>query len=327
MSQIKMTSRQRLLAALRCQPVDYVPCSFMLFKGLWNKSGTYLDFVQKQLDLGLDGIVQIPPRVPGQVSESYNLHGLPVHYSPAVIVREWKETLPNERWPLLIKEYQTPAGTLRAEVNRDAEWPYGDHVPFLDDYVETRAHKFIIEGREDLKALQYLLVPPSPQDIASFKDDSQPVLEFAHQHELLVAGGWGVGGDLIGWVLGLQKMIYTVYDQPDFIHDLLDLINAWNRTRMKVLLEAGVDLYIKRAWYENCDFWSPKSWRNFILPILKSDVELAHEHGALFGYLITANCMPLLDMIAEAGVDVIIGGGIWSLPVKSWRVKSACGVG
>jgi uroporphyrinogen-III decarboxylase len=131
-----------------------------------------------------------------------------------------------------------------------------------------------------------------------------------------------VGGDLIGWVLGLQKMIYTVYDQPDFIHDLLDLINAWNRTRMKVLLEAGVDLYIKRAWYENCDFWSPKSWRNFILPILKSDVELAHEHGALFGYLITANCMPLLDMIAEAGVDVIIGADPvrWNLVVASEKL-------
>ena len=169
MSQSTMTSRQRLLAALRCQPVDYVPCSFMLFKGLWNKSGTYLDFIQKQLDLGLDAFVQIPPRQPGKSSDSYNLHGLPVHYSPEVTVREWKETILNERWPILIKEYQTPAGTLRAEVNQDPEWPYGDHLPFLDDYVETRARKFIIEGRDDLEALQYLLVPPSPEDITTFK--------------------------------------------------------------------------------------------------------------------------------------------------------------
>jgi uroporphyrinogen-III decarboxylase len=29
--------------------------------------------------------------------------------------------------------------------------------------------------------------------------------------------------------------------------------------------------------------------------------------GAKFGYIITSNCMPLLDGIAEAGVDVIIG--------------------
>jgi hypothetical protein len=279
----------------------------MQFKGLWNKSSTYLEFIQKQLDLGLDVFVQIPPRQPGHESDSYNLHGLPVHYSSEVKVREWKETSPNGRWPILIKEYQTPAGTLRAEVNRDEEWPYGNHVPFLDDYLETRSRKFIIEGHDDLNALRYLLIPPSSQDISSFKADSRPILEFAHQHDLLVAGGWGVGGDLIGWVYGLQRMIYAVYDQPDFIHDLLELINEWNRNRMKVILNEGVDLYIKRAWYENCDFWSPKTWRKFIFPILKSDAELAHQHGTLFGYLITANCMPLLDMIAEAGVDVVIG--------------------
>jgi uroporphyrinogen decarboxylase len=29
--------------------------------------------------------------------------------------------------------------------------------------------------------------------------------------------------------------------------------------------------------------------------------------GSKFGYLITASCMPLLEMIAEAGVDVLIG--------------------
>jgi hypothetical protein len=318
MSHIKMSSRQRLLAALRFQPVDYAPCSFMLFKGLWNKCGNYLEFIQKQLDLGLDTFVQIPPRQPGQMSDSYNLHGLPVHYSPDVIIHEWKEEFQNEGLPVLIKEYKTPAGILRAEVNRDAEWPYGNHVPFLDDYVETRARKFIIEGHNDLEALQYLLVSPCSQDISCFKADSDPVLEFAHQRDLLVAGGWGVGGDLIGWVYGLQKMIYAVHDQPDFIHDLLNLVDGWNRSRMKVVLEAGVDLYIKRAWYENCDFWSPRDWRKFIFPILKSDAELAHEHGALFGYFITSSCMPLLDMIAEAGVDVIIG-----VDPARWNLKVA----
>ena len=76
---------------------------------------------------------------------------------------------------------------------------------------------------------------------------------------------------------------------------------------MEVVLAAGVDLYIKRAWYENCDFWSPAKFQQFLAPILKSEADLAHQHGARFGYLITANCMPLLDQIAGCGVDVIIG--------------------
>jgi uroporphyrinogen-III decarboxylase len=102
-------------------------------------------------------------------------------------------------------------------------------------------------------------------------------------------------------------MIYASYDHPELIQDLLDLIADWNRSRMELVLSSGVDLYIKRAWYENCDFWSPKTWKKFIFPVLKADAELAHQNNSLFGYLITANVMPLLDMIIESGVDVLIG--------------------
>jgi uroporphyrinogen decarboxylase len=110
-------------------------------------------------------------------------------------------------------------------------------------------------------------------------------------------------------------MIYATYDQPEFVHEMLDIIAVWNRRRMEVLLDFGVDLYIKRAWYENCDFWSPTTYREFIYPTLKADTEMAHQAGAKFGYIITSNCMPLLDMFAEAGVDVLIGvdPGQWDL--------------
>jgi hypothetical protein len=302
-----MISRQRMLASISCQEVDHTPCSFMLYKGLLSTSRDYLDFLQRQLDLGLDAYAQLPPRAPVVVSDTYNLHGLPVSFHPDVTIREWKETLPGVKWPVLFKEYSTPAGTLRAEVYQDDEWPYGDHTPFLDDYIETRARKFILTGRQDLPALNYLLIPPTPAEISYYRNEIQPVVDFAIQHELLIAGGWGVGADLIGWVYGLEKMIVAVYDDPNFLEELLEQIMSWNHSRMKVVLETGVDLYIKRAWYENTDFWSPKSWRKFILPILKADAELAHSYGAKFGYFITANCMPLLEMILEAGVDVIIG--------------------
>jgi uroporphyrinogen decarboxylase len=128
-------------------------------------------------------------------------------------------------------------------------------------------------------------------------------------------------------VYGLEKMMYSVYDAPDLLEVLLEQVVAWNQSRMKVVLEAGIDLYIKRAWYENTDFWSPKSWRRYILPTLKTDVELSHAYGAKFGYLITANCMPLIEMIVEAGVDVIIGidPAKWDLPkTKALTTGKTC---
>ena len=112
---------------------------------------------------------------------------------------------------------------------------------------------------------------------------------------------------MLAWLYGLEHMMYAAYDHPDLLGELLEVIFLWNQSRMQVVLDAGIDLFIKRAWYENCDFWTPDTWRKYIYPMLEGDAHLAHEHGVKFGYLITANCMPLLEDIYKAGVDVIIG--------------------
>jgi hypothetical protein len=49
------------------------------------------------------------------------------------------------------------------------------------------------------------------------------------------------------------------------------------------------------------------NWRRFIQPILKKDVELAHQMGAKFGYILTSNAIKLIEPIIESGVDVLIG--------------------
>jgi len=296
-----------MLAALSCQQPDHTPCSFMLFKGLHSRSRSYLEFLEAQLALGLDAFVQLPPRPPRVSNDYYNLHGLPVSYDPQVRVTEWKENLPGEDLPILVKEYHTPAGTLRAEVRQTRDWPRGDHITLCDDYIEPRSRKFLVETIRDLEPLRYLLVPPTEVEIQQYRADSLPCLGFAQQKGLLVAGGWGVGVDMIGWLSGLMNMIKLTHNQPDFISALLDLIAAWNRTRMQVVLSTGVDLYIKRAWYENCDFWTPTTWKKFIQPILEQDVSLAHQHGAKFGYILTSSAMPLIEPIIAAGVDVLIG--------------------
>ncbi len=76
---------------------------------------------------------------------------------------------------------------------------------------------------------------------------------------------------------------------------------------MEVVLKEGLDLWVRRGWYENCDFWSPTTYRQFIFPHLKEEAALAHSYGAKLGYIITSHYLPLIDMILEAGVDVLIG--------------------
>jgi hypothetical protein len=301
------SSRSRLLAALSCQIPDHTPCAFMLFGALKSTCQNYLEFIEKQREMGLDTVVELPLRPPHVVNDYYNLHGLPVSYHPDVKIKEWSEQGPDDELPLLVKEYHTPEGTLKAVVRKTEDWRWGDHVPFLDDYLTPRSNKFLITGPEDLKAFRYLLAPLTSQEIQAFQEESKPLIDFARKQGLLLAGGWGIGADLLGWVYGLERMIFAAVDQPVFLSEMLDIIAAWNRSRMQVLLESGIDLYIRRAWYENCDFWSPRLWKKFIFPNLKAEADLAHQAGAKFGYILTSNCMPLLESIAEAGVDAIIG--------------------
>ena len=322
MTRREMSSRQRMLAALSCQEPDYPPCSLMLYKGLKSTCQDYAEFVERQVEMGLDAFVELPPRPPEVANDHYNLHGLPVSYDPSVEVQEWIERPADEQWPIMIKEYHTPGGVLRTEVRQTDDWRWGDHVPFLDDYIVPRARRFPVTGPEDLDALRCLLVPPTAAERAAFRAESEPVLDLARRHDLLVTGGWGVGADLVGWVYGLQNMIYALYDQPAFMHEMFDLVADWNHRRMEAVLEAGVDLYIKRAWYENCDFWTPQTYREFLFPILQADAALAHEHGSRLGYLITSNCMPLLEMFAEAGVDAVIGvdPAEWDLEITKCKL-------
>ncbi len=301
------TPREKMLAALNNEQINQTPCSFMLFKGLLSESSSYLDFLSKQIELGLNPYAMIPPRAPVLVNDHYNLHGMSVSFDPSVKVKEWIEEKEGEVCPIMVKEYYTPAGPLRVEVKQTEDWRWGNHIPIFDDYIPPRTLKYLIKEPKDIAAFRYLLVPPSANEIEALREESAPIIEFAHKHNLPVLAGWGVGADMLGWILGLENMVYAAFEQPDFIKELLGLISEWNQARMKVLMDLGVDIYIKRAWYETCNFWSPKTFREFLLPILKQEAALAHQNGVKFGYIATDKVPPLFPDLADSGIDVLIG--------------------
>ncbi len=301
----ELTSRERLARALRCEPPDHVPCCFMSFTALRRRCQENMyELVKAERAMGLDSFLFIPTLPRPQRPDHPELRGLPVRFHPAVQTREWREEVPG----VLHKEYSTPAGKLQTSVRLSDDWPHGDHIPFVDDYQVPRAAKPLLTGVSgELEALRYLLTAPPSDDIARFKAEVERAHAFVREHGVLLAGGWGVGADMANWLCGFENLMLLEHDQPAFVDGLLEMIHVWNRQRMAVVLSGKVDLFIYRAWYEGCDFVSPKFFREAILPRLKSDVALAHEHGALFGYICSSGLVPLLDDYQEAGIDVLIG--------------------
>ena len=304
----EFSSRERMIAAFENHESDYIPCSFMIFTALEKKCKDQLEFIEKQLELGLDVKVELPE--------------LPFRFHPEVEVREWQEPAKKEKYSLLHKEYITPAGKLTSIVRKTEDWPYGSHVPLFNDYLAPRSKKFLIEKRDDLKSLKFLLAEPASEDISNFRSQSKRLKKFAEGKGLLVSGGWkaiylekeadfadgGVmGADALMWLCGGEQAILLAMDEPEMIKELLQMISVWNMKRMEIYLEEGMDLMIRRAWYEGTELWSPSLYRRFMFPILKKEIDITHQAGAKFGYIMTSGVMSLLDDFLDLGIDVLIG--------------------
>ena len=306
-----ISSRERMLAALSREKPDHVPCCFMAFTDLqWRLSADDFEFFDKQSELGLDVRVHLPD--------------MPVHFGAGVSVRTWKTHSAGERYPLLHKEYHTPSGTLTTVVQQAEDWPYGDQVPLFDEYVTPRAQKFLVTGPADLAAFRHLLVPPTGEEIAAFRETAAEYKHYADDRGLLLCGGWwdgrsnpmdtigGQGGEMLGvdalmWTCGATAPLYWAYDEPEFLEELLDLVYTRDRQRMEIALDAGAELIIERAWYASTEFWSPRLYRRFVVPRLRENVRLVHEAGARFGYAMTSGVAPILDDLLDLDIDVLVG--------------------
>ena len=302
----KMNSRQRMLRAMSLEEVDHTPCCFMSFTALRNRhAGDRYKVAEAQLEMGLDAMLFIPSAPRAVRPEHPDLRGLPVRFHPEVKTKEWREEADSS--DVLHKEYTTPGGTLSTSIRLSDDWPHGDRIPFVDDYQVPRMAKPLITRPEDLEALRYMLTSPQEQDVVEFEQEAKKARAFVEEHGILLAGGWGVGMDMANWLCGMEDLMVLTIRQPDFVADLLEMIHVWNLQRMEVVLSAPVDLYIRRAWYEGCDFITPRFYTEAILPRLKAEADLAHERGAKFGYICSSGTKPMLDFYLEAGIDVLIG--------------------
>jgi uroporphyrinogen-III decarboxylase len=315
----ELTSRQRMLRALDLQETDHVPCCFMSFTALRKRHDeNMVELAKAERAMGLDSMLFIPVAPRPERLDHPDLRGLPIRFHPDVETKEWREKVEGD-FDILHKEYDTPGGRLTTSVRLSEDWPYGDHIPFIGDYQVPRAIKQLITEPKELDALLYFLTPPQESDIARFMKEAQEARSFVKEHGVLLAGGWGVGMDMANWLCGMQNLMILTMQQPSFVADLLEMIHVWNKQRMEVVLSAPVDLYIRRAWYEGCDFVTPRFYREAILPRLKAEVDLAHERGAKFGYICSSGTKPMLDFHLEAGIDVLVGVD----PVQDTRMDMA----
>jgi hypothetical protein len=302
-----MSSRERVLGAVRREPVDCTPLSVLLWSSLWAHCGSIEEYVQTQLDLGMDPVLPLP--------------GPPWSSGDGISTSVRREAA--QPHPLLHKVYSTPAGDLEAVAEMTSDWPHGEDVPLFSDFNIPRSRKFLVTGPEDLAALAHLLSLPDAAAIAQYRADCRRVREVADRFGIATVTSPVRLTDAVCWLCGPTQMALWALDCPGFLAEVIRVIAEWQHGLAEVALDGEPDIRVRAEWYAS-PFLSPALFRHFLGPWVRRDVELARGAGAAYCYVGTSNMMPFLGELIDLGVDVLYGidpvEGDWDLPAA----KATC---
>lgn len=293
----RMSSRERVLAAIRRKPVDYVPCS-LFFNQLspqqrvghrwqfpWQSSGGGgIEYCIEQL--GTDQVVYV------------SVGGF--HPEDDVSSKVWTES------GLLHKVWSTPAGEVHAAVRPDEHWPHGRDVPFFSDFIGHYVEPWL-KSPADLECLRHILLPARTEEhLAALRSGYQKSKAIADRFDLatFTTIGSGLTGAL--HLAGAEAICIMTIDQPELVDAYLELDHRLNVRHMEIAVDLGVDVIRRNGFYESADFYSPATLERFLAKRLRKEIQTVHEGGKLIGYTIHTGIMPILDYLAGLDFDCIL---------------------
>ncbi len=325
-----MTSKQRILAALHGEPADHTPLTTWCFgfrappELRWHTGGREVEFWYSRrlehihtlpqpweledefrranawLSLGIDDVLDV---------------SVPWSFDPDV---SWRDAvLPagaaggDARYPVLVRQYQTPSGPLRHAVRKTgaegAGWPQQpDHVPLLEDYNIPRAVEHAVTAPQDIPRVRHLFRPPSVEQRERFAAGVAQMKEYADRRGLFVQAWTAFGMDAVVWLAGATGAIRMALKAPQEFGWLVDAVFETDYARTELAAQTpGVDMVCQRGWYSSTDLWSPALFRQFVVPHLSELTALAHRCGKHFAYVMTTGVATLGIELARAGVDLL----------------------
>lgn len=325
-----MTSRERILAALNGTPADHVPLTTWCF-GFpapehlrWETNGAEVPFWYTKR---LEHIHTLPD--PWELEDEFkraaawrsvgidDVLEVSVPWGPAPEVSFCDRSIPvgepggDERYPLLIREYETPSGTLRHVVKKTEPegegWPIQpDHVPLFEDLNIPRAVEHVVQSPAQVPAIRHLYTPPDEAQRAWFADRMTRMKAFADEEGFFTQAWTAFGMDAVVWLVGAENAIMMALDAPDAFGQLVDLIGEtdYARTELAAANDA-VDMVCLRGWYSSTDLWSPSLFDQYVFPKVKELADLAHRYGKKFAYVMTTGVEKLGPRLADAGTDLL----------------------
>lgn len=230
-----MTHKERILAAISREEVDYTPCIlgfYPLRKSIINepmlshphRTNTGTSDISKynweQQDL---------PRI-----LQFHIPTKRMHKDTTVIT--WKQD------DLIYKQYDTPAGSIRAAMqyssnqsNDDTSIIRSGTAHFKDKWVTSE---------KDLECMRYVLKPwePDRDEFTKLKMHFRRLSKYAEKNNLPIATTYGMGTTLCLQNILPEKLCIKSVVNPYFLHEFLEMEHLCNMKTIEIVADLGVDI-------------------------------------------------------------------------------------
>jgi len=293
----EMTSKERILRTIEWKETDHLPLTIngichTHVVDLHNKFNKDLFKISDYcLELGTDTGIRF---------------SMPFAFPDDVGINYLTRRVPGERHDIFTKEYITPKGKLVQAVRKNEHFPF-DKIEIFSDHLvpPERSYKYMVDAAHELDALECIFAPPGENAYAKTWEFAREAKKFADSRGIVLTCSLDGIGDPLLWLSGVENIVYMSADDPGALHRYIGILSDWNVRRLNTYIDMGVDYINRRGWYESTDFWSPAMFREFLLPPLKREAQIAHAAGIKYTYIMNSGVDALAGMIAEAGVDML----------------------
>lgn len=287
-----MTSKERLLAALDRKLPDRLPVTtHHLMSHFLNKYVGGMDGLEFHKTYGFDPVVWSIGPAPNSEKGQYLD---PV--SGMICDDNWRAEvtqLPNPRYRTRRVTVHTPGGDLTTVLSENV----------YTEWVTER----LIKNEKDME-LYAKYCPYYYADVAGCNALAEAVGETALVRGAVVSaqpyGQPGVFQDF-ACLYGIENLIMACYDDPEWVKEAEQMILERKLVYAKSLKGAKMDLIENGGGDGSCSVISPSMFREFVQPFDKTVVDELHESGIRVVYHTCGKMMPILEDIADMGVDAM----------------------
>lgn len=197
--------------------------------------------------------------------------------------------------------FPTPGGELMDAWGVMYKWPEGDPGPVP---VVTEKNKVI----KDIRHWDRYLNVPWPSKLKlDWTECDKRVAEFDREKYLLLGFCFTGLFELTHNLMGFEDALVAYIEEPEAMGELLDVLAEFKLEYLKILIDhLHPDMiHIHDDWGNKKNlFMAPDTWRETLKPRWARIYAYMHSRGVLVQHHADCVCAPIVEDMAEIGVDV-----------------------